>query len=73
MVLKKQQLRMRLGVMVGECSERNALQGKFLSLHYDVHAPSCSIDSCLSSSDLSLAVVSGSLGRQFVGVKEILK
>lgn len=50
-----------------------ACSGEKFLIHCDARAPSCSIDSCLSLSDLSLVAVSGSLGRQFVGVKEILK
>lgn len=68
MLLKKQELLTRVGEKVVAYSV-----GKFLSLHYDVHAPSCSIDSCLSLSGLSLAVGSGSSGRQFEGAREILK
>lgn len=47
--------------------------GKFSSLHYDVHVPSCLIDSYLSWSGLSSVGVSGSWGRHFEGVKETLK
>lgn len=66
----RQELRSEVNVRVAGCFEVT-----FSSRRCDCGAgePSCSADSCLSLSDLSSLVVSGSLDKRFAGATKILK
>lgn len=69
-LLWKQELHSEVNVRAAGCSE---VTSSCRRCDCDDYEPSCSIDSCSSSGGLSSWVVSGSLGRHFVGAIRILK